>query len=162
MAKKAEAESTTKTPRRQVDEKPERGSPGRSTSETSTLTGKFRRRRPVAAAAGQETRAPQAARPSALLDTRVVYCGDNLEPQGRMQNEEGRMMKLERFPILHSSFILLNSLLPASHCVKVVPDERECSNQFSLLFLWERIGQRAMRFKSRSRMMSVWNITVQR
>jgi len=43
-------------------------------------------------------------KPSALLDTRVVYCGDNLEQPGRMQNEEGRMMKPARFPILHSSF----------------------------------------------------------
>ena len=77
MARKAEAESTTKTPGRKVDEKLERGSPSRSPSETSTVTGKSRHNRPLEAAAGQETRAPKtAARPSALLDTRVVYCGD--------------------------------------------------------------------------------------
>jgi hypothetical protein len=29
------------------------------------------------------------ARPSALLDTRVVYCGDNLESAGRRQKDEG-------------------------------------------------------------------------
>jgi hypothetical protein len=57
-------------------------------------------------------------KPSALLDTRVVYCGDNLEQPEQMQNEDGRMMKSVSFPILHSSFILLNFPLPASHCVK--------------------------------------------
>ena len=67
-----------------------------------------------------EARAPKPAKPSALLDTRVVYCGDNLEQPGRMQKEEGRMMKPARFPILHSSFILLNSSVPASHYVKVM------------------------------------------
>jgi hypothetical protein len=67
-------------------------------------------------------------KPSALLDTRVVYCGDNLERSGRMQKEESRMMKPARFPILHSSFILLP--LPyyhcdwhASHYVKVMLDQ---------------------------------------
>jgi hypothetical protein len=59
-------------------------------------------------------------RSSTLLDTRVVYCGDNLEQPKRMQKEEGRMMKPARFPILHSSFILLNSPMPASHYVKVM------------------------------------------
>jgi hypothetical protein len=58
---------------------------------------------------------------SSLLDTRVVYCGDNLELTGRMQKEEGRMMKPARFPILHSSFILLNFPVAASHYVKVMP-----------------------------------------
>jgi hypothetical protein len=58
-----------------------------------------------------------------LLDTRIVYCGDNLEPAGRMQKEEGRMMKPAHSPILHSSFILLNFSLPASHYVKVMLDQ---------------------------------------
>ena len=31
-----------------------------------------------------EARAPQSARPSSLLDTRVVYCGDNLEPLAKL------------------------------------------------------------------------------
>ena len=31
-----------------------------------------------------EARAPQAARPSSLLDTRVIYCGDNLEPLAKL------------------------------------------------------------------------------
>lgn len=31
-----------------------------------------------------ESRAPQAARPSSLLDTRVVYCGDNLEQLAKL------------------------------------------------------------------------------
>jgi hypothetical protein len=53
-------------------------------------------------------------RPSPLLDTRVVYCGDSLEQPGRMQKEEGRMMKLARFQILHSSFCLLNSSVTGS------------------------------------------------
>jgi hypothetical protein len=72
-------------------------------------------------------------RPSPLLDTRDVYCGDNLEQPGRMQKEEGRMMKLARFQILHSSFCLLNSSVTgsfyyhcdwhASHYVKVTLDQ---------------------------------------
>jgi hypothetical protein len=57
------------------------------------------------------------AKSSALLDTRVVYCGDNLEqlaklpdaPPRRMQKEEGRMMKPACLPILHSSFFILHS-----------------------------------------------------
>src|SRR5674476_129391 len=62
------------------------------------------------------------ARPSSLLDTRVVYCGDNLEQLAKlpdacrkpMQKEECRMMKPPLFPILHSSFHLLP--LPHYHC----------------------------------------------
>jgi hypothetical protein len=56
------------------------------------------------------------------LDTRVVYCGDNLEqlaklpddPPRRMQKEEGRMMKPAHPLFLHSSFRLLP--LPYYHC----------------------------------------------
>jgi len=59
-------------------------------------------------------------RASSLLDTRVVYCGDNLEQPRQMQNEKGRMMKPARSPILHSSFILLNSPATASHYVNKV------------------------------------------
>ena len=70
---------------------------------------------------------PTRLRPSPLLDTRVIYCGDNLEQLAKlpdacgkqMQKEEGRMMKSAHFPILHSSFILLNSPVTGSfyyHC----------------------------------------------
>ena len=59
-------------------------------------------------------------KPSSLLDTHVVYCGDNPEQPGRMQKEERRMMKPARFPILHSSFILLNFPVATSHYVKVM------------------------------------------
>ena len=63
-------------------------------------------------------------RSSSLLDTRVVYCGDNLEQAGRKQKEEGRMMKpATHSPILHSSFILLNFPVLASHYVKVMLDQ---------------------------------------
>ena len=65
---------------------------------------------------------PTPLRASSLLDTRVVYCGDNLELTGRRQKEEGRMMKPARFLILHSSFILLNFPVTASHYVKVMLD----------------------------------------
>jgi hypothetical protein len=37
-----------------------------------------------------------------------------------MQKEEVRMMKPALFPILHSSFCLLNSPVAASHYVKVM------------------------------------------
>ena len=77
MAKKSEAKANA--------EKPERGSPSRSLPETSTAAGKSQRHRPVEATAGQETHAPKtAARPSSLLDTRVVYCGDNLEQLAKL------------------------------------------------------------------------------
>ena len=74
MAKKSAGQSTS----------PERGSPSRSPSKTSNAAGKSPRTRQVGAAAGQETRAPQSARPSSLLDTRVVYCGDNLEQLAKL------------------------------------------------------------------------------
>jgi len=66
---------------------------------------------------------PTLLRASSLLDTRVIYCGDNLEQPGRMQNEKGRMMKPAYSTILHSSFILLNFPVPASHYVKVMLDQ---------------------------------------
>jgi len=69
-------------------------------------------------------------KPSSLLDTRVIYCGDNLEQPERMQNEKCRMMKPARFPILHSSFCLLHSPLPASHYVKVMLDQIFGENNF--------------------------------
>jgi len=73
---------------------------------------------------------PTLLRPSSPLDTRVVYCDDNLEQPGRMQNEEGRMMKPARSVILHSSFILLNFPVPASHYVKVMLDRIFGENNF--------------------------------
>jgi len=42
---------------------------------------------------------PTLLRPSSLLDTRVVYCGDNLEQPGQMQNDETRLL-------CHSSFFI--------------------------------------------------------
>ena len=85
------------------------------------------------------TKKSSGAKSSALLDTRVVYCSDNLEqlaklpdaPPRRMQKEEGRMMKPAHFPILHSSFILLNSPVPASHYVKVMLDQIFGENNFT-------------------------------
>ena len=75
-----------------------------------------------------QTAATKTAKPSALLDTRVIYCGDNLEQLAKlpdacarqMMKEECRMMKPAHSPILHSSFILLHSPLPASHYAKVM------------------------------------------
>ena len=98
--------------------------------------------------AREDTR-PTTLKPSSLLDTRVIYCGDNLEQLAKLpdacvdliyidpprpkQNDEGRMMKPARFPILHSSFFLLNSPVTgsfyyhcdwhASHYVKVMLDQ---------------------------------------
>ena len=63
---------------------------------------------------------PTRLRSSSLLDTRVVYCGDNLEQPEQMQNEKCRMMKPACSVILHSSFILLNFPVAASHYVKVL------------------------------------------
>jgi hypothetical protein len=93
-----------------------------------------------------QTAATKPAKPSVLLDTRVVYCGDNLEPAGRMQKEECRMMKPAHSPILHSSFILLpfptarvlkktgsfyyHCDWHASHYVKVMLDQIFGENNF--------------------------------
>jgi hypothetical protein len=77
------------------------------------------------------------AKPSSLLDTRVVYCGDNLEQLAKlpdaigMKKEEVRMMKPARFPILNSTFCLLNSSLPASHYVKAMLDQIFGENSFA-------------------------------
>jgi hypothetical protein len=78
----------------------------------------------------QGTAHPTKLKPSSLLDTRVIYCGDNLEhlaklPDAcatRMQKEEGRMMKPARSAVQPSSFILL-PLQHASHYVKVMLDQ---------------------------------------
>ena len=86
------------------------------------------------APAGTAQRAvPTKLKPSALVDTRVIYCGDNLEQPGRRQKEEGKMMKPARSPILHSTFFLLNFSVTgsfyyhcdwhASHYVKVMLDQ---------------------------------------
>jgi hypothetical protein len=61
---------------------------------------------------------PTRLRDSSLLDTRVVYCGDNLEQQERRKKEEGRMMKPAHSPILHSSFILLNFPVSLYHAAR--------------------------------------------
>jgi len=99
MAKKSEVKSATEPPRRRV---------GKQTADAGS-----QKSGPLCASA------PLRQRPSALLDTRVVYCGDNLEQLARlpddcvdliyidplkpMQKEKGRMMKPARSPILHSS-----------------------------------------------------------
>jgi hypothetical protein len=113
-------------------------------------------KRPKVGSAGPADRADGSAsrpyqKPSSLVDTRIIYCGDNLEqlaklpdacvdliyidPPRPMQKEEGRMMKPARFPILHSSFRLLP--LPyyhcdwhASHYVKVMLDQIFGENSF--------------------------------
>ena len=115
MVKKAEAKSAAETPRCRVEKQ-------------------------AADAGGQQSDSlcasvPLRLKPSALLDTRVVYCGDNLEqlaklpdacvdliyidPPRPMPKEEVRMKKPARFPILHSTFFLLNSPVAGSfyyHC----------------------------------------------
>jgi hypothetical protein len=113
-------------------------------------------RSPDAKTAREDSR-PIRLKPSVLLDTRVIYCGNNLEQLAKlpdacrkpMQNDEGGMMKQARFPILHSSFFLLNSPVTgsfyyhcdwhASHYVKVMLDQifgekslYRASNRFSL------------------------------
>ena len=71
---------------------------------------------------------PTRLKSSSLLDTRVVYCGDNLEQLAKlpdacarqMMKEECRIMKLAPSLFLHSSFILLPSPVTASHNVNVM------------------------------------------
>jgi len=89
--------------------------------------GKGRAGSPLPAESGNGTAAgahgvtrPAKLKSSALLDTRIVYCGDNLE-----QPEQTRL------PILHSSFVILNLPMPASHYVKVMLDQIFGENNFS-------------------------------
>ena len=128
MAKKPVAESTTKTPSHKVAGK--EISLARRTGESrgEGLIPRSRERERVA-----QPGEGRGARPSSLLDTRVIYCGDNLEPAGRMQNEKCRMMKPACSVILHSSFILLNFPVPASHYVKVMLDQIFGENNFKRL-----------------------------
>jgi hypothetical protein len=63
-----------------------------------------------------QTAATKPAKFSACLDTRVVYCDNNLKAPGRRQNDETSV-----FP--NSLFSLLPWLWPASHYVKVMPDQ---------------------------------------
>jgi len=97
-----------------------------------------------AMASGAATVPASRLKSSSLLDTRVIYCGDNLEQLAkvpdacarRMQKAEGRMVKPAHSGILPSSF----NLLPfpcyqcdwhASHYVKVMPDQILGENKFS-------------------------------
>jgi|SRR5674476_600060 len=111
MAKKSDAKPTAKTPRRKAAAK-----------EISLSPGERAGVRAVVPRPSDERGIKGEGRPSSLLDTRVVYCGDNLEQLAKlpdacrkpMQKEECRMMKPPLFPILHSSFHLLP--LPHYHC----------------------------------------------
>jgi hypothetical protein len=132
MAKNSDAKPTAGTPGRKVAAKENSLSPGvRADKKDSLATSDGER-----VAEGRVR-----ARPSPLVDTRVIYCGDNVDQLKKlpdachkpMQNEEGRMMKPARFPILHSSFCLFNSPVTgsfyyhcdwhASHYVKVMLDQ---------------------------------------
>jgi len=62
MAKKAGAESTAETPRRRV------GKPNSETGKSDSL----------------RISAPLRLKSSSLLDTRVIYCGDNLEQLAKL------------------------------------------------------------------------------
>jgi len=117
MGKKSDAEPTAKTPRRK--EKPDCP---QMPQNPANLEKKSVQSAKSAEASSLRASTSLRLRSSTLLDTRVVYCGDNLEQPGEMQKVEGRMMKPAHSPILHSSFILLNSPLPASHYVKVMLD----------------------------------------
>jgi hypothetical protein len=119
MAKQAEAKSATETQSRQVAKK--EISPGGASVPASRSLQTATTSNPTAREDVCPTSKPS--KPSSLLDTRVVYCGDNLEQPGQMQNEKCRMMKPARSVILHSSFILLNFPVPASHYVKVMLDQ---------------------------------------
>src|SRR5674476_936863 len=117
MAKKSDAKPTAKTPRRKAAAKEISLSPGERAGVRAVVP------RP---SDGRGIKGE--GRPSALLDTRVIYCGDNLEQLAKlpdactrqMMKEECRMMKPAHSLFLHSSFILLPSPVTASHYVKVM------------------------------------------
>jgi hypothetical protein len=117
MAKKSGAEPTAKTPRRQ--EKPDCPQMPQNSADSEKKSVQSAKSAEVSSL---RVSAPLRLKSSALLDTRVIYCGDNLEQLAKlpdacrkpMQKEEGRKMKPARFPIRHSSFILLPP--PHYHC----------------------------------------------
>jgi hypothetical protein len=115
MAKQSEPKPTAKAPRRK--EKPDCPQMPQNSADSE--------KKSVPSAKSAEVSSLHASaslrlKSSSLLDTRVIYCGDNLEQPEQMQNEKGRMIKPAHSPILHSSFILLNFPVPASHYVKAM------------------------------------------
>jgi len=79
MAKRGNAESTAKTPRRQVARK-ETSPGGASVPASRSLSAATIRE------VAQEDVRPtdRLAKPSSFLDIRVVYCGDNLEQLAKL------------------------------------------------------------------------------
>jgi hypothetical protein len=118
MAKKSEAKPTAKTQRRQENpDHPQMPQNSADSEKKSVQSAKS------AEVSSLRASAPLRLKSSSLLDTRVIYCGDNLEQPKRMKKEEGRMMKPAHPLFLHSSFFLLPSPVPASHYVKVMLDQ---------------------------------------
>ena len=71
----------------------------------------------------KETVVASGLKPSALLDTRVVYCGDNLEQLAKLPDACNSALRT-----LHSALVLAGSLYyhcdwHASHYVKVMLDQ---------------------------------------
>jgi hypothetical protein len=73
------------------------------------------------------TRPSETKRPSTLLDTRVVDCGDNLEQQGQMR---GKGTEYQTCAFSGSTFILQPLALPARHYVKIMLDQILGENSF--------------------------------
>ena len=92
MAKKSEAKTSSAVGRKSLEPK---SSPG--STESRPTKNSLPRRTGEGRGEG---------RPSSLLDTRVIYCGDNLEQAGRRQKCEGRRTKSARLKILPSTFQL--------------------------------------------------------
>ena len=115
MAKKADVESTAKTPRRKVagneNSLARRTGEGRGEGDVPRSRERERVAQPGEGRGGK---------PSRLLDTRVVYCGDNLEQLGPWRT--GQRDSALRTP--PSAFVLAGSFYyhcdwHASHYVKV-------------------------------------------
>jgi len=83
MAKKADATSATESPRRQVAKK--EISPGGASVPASRSLQTATTSNPTAREDARPTSKPS--KPSSLLDTRVVYCGDNLESPASFRSE---------------------------------------------------------------------------
>jgi hypothetical protein len=70
-----------------------------------------------------ESRAPVVARPSSLLDTRVIYCGDNLEQLAKLPDACDSTFRTPPSAIAVAGSFYYHCDWHASHYVKVMLDQ---------------------------------------
>jgi hypothetical protein len=103
MAKKSEVKSATETPRRRV---------GKQTADAGSQKSDSLR-----------ASVPLRQKPSALLDTRVIYCGDNLEQLAKLPDACDSAFRNPHSAIALAGSFYYRSDWHASHYVKVMLDQ---------------------------------------